>query len=126
MPVDDIHSTTGLHTRGTPQAYGINRARESADVSEGASESTRLDEVVLSKEGLNKSEAEKALEEMQKYAGWANFNIDFVIDDETESLVVKLVDRDTGEVLRQIPTDEMLSLRSYLQEVLSSVFEHMA
>ena len=40
-------------------------------------------------------------------------HLQFSIDDSSKSIVVKLVDGDTGKVLRQIPPDEILRLRAY-------------
>jgi flagellar protein FlaG len=42
-----------------------------------------------------------------------NTHLQFSIDDSSKSIVVKLIDGDTGEVLRQIPADEVLRLRAY-------------
>jgi len=45
-----------------------------------------------------------------------NIHLQFSIDDKTDSVVVKLIDSDTGEVLRQIPPEEILRLRAYYKE----------
>ena len=81
------------------------------------------DSVTLSKSGQDLSEAEQAVNSLLEYAGWGNFNIDFTKDDQTGSLVISIIDRDSGEVIRQIPPDEILTLRSHLQELLSEVFD---
>ncbi len=40
----------------------------------------------------------------------SNKNLEFTVDSETERPIVKLVDSDTGEVLRQFPTEEALAI----------------
>lgn len=40
----------------------------------------------------------------------SNKNLEFTVDSDTERPVVKLVDSETGEVIRQIPTDEALAI----------------
>ncbi|WKJ89673.1 flagellar protein FlaG [Methylomonas montana] len=47
----------------------------------------------------------------------ANRNLQFKVDDETKELVVKVVDSDSGEVVRQIPAEEMLAFIKRMQEL---------
>ena len=44
-------------------------------------------------------------------------NLQFKVDDETNELVVKIVDKESGDVIRQIPSEEMLSLIKRMQEL---------
>ena len=81
------------------------------------------DTVDISESGQNLNELEKTIESLQEYAGWGNFNIDFAKDDQSGSLVISIIDRDSGEVVRQIPPDEILTLRSHLRELLREVFD---
>jgi len=81
------------------------------------------DTVDISESGQSLNEMEKTIDSLQEYAGWGNFNINFAMDDQSGSLVISIIDRDSGEVLRQIPPDEILTLRSHLRELLSEVFD---
>lgn len=44
-------------------------------------------------------------------------NLQFKVDDSTQELVVKIVDSETGDVVRQIPSEEMLAFIRRLQEL---------
>lgn len=44
-------------------------------------------------------------------------NLQFKVDDETKELVVKIVDSDSGEVVRQIPAEDMLAFIRRMQEL---------
>jgi len=85
-----------------------------------------LDDIDISDTALNMVEMEKTLESLKEYAGRGNFSIDFVTDKETDSLIIRVIDRNTGETLRQIPPEQILSLRSHMREIMSRVFDHMA
>lgn len=63
---------------------------------------------------------------MKEYNGWGNFSINFEVDKETQTMVVKIVDRETGETIRQMPPDELLKLKLHMQEVLGLIFDHLA
>ncbi|MEW5701234.1 MAG: flagellar protein FlaG [Candidatus Zixiibacteriota bacterium] len=53
----------------------------------------------------------------------ANVGLRYRIDERTEDLVVSVVDRDTGEVLRQVPPDQILRMRQRMQELMGILFD---
>lgn len=46
-----------------------------------------------------------------------NKSIQFSVDESTKDVVVKVVDKDSGEIITQIPPEEVLQLRERLQEM---------
>ena len=46
-----------------------------------------------------------------------NRNLQFKIDDSTKEVVVKIVDSSSGDVVRQIPTEDMLNFIKRMQEM---------
>lgn len=50
------------------------------------------------------------VESINKTLKQANRNLEFSVDKDTNRQVVKLVDSETGDVIRQFPTDEMLAI----------------
>jgi len=53
-------------------------------------------------------------------------DLNLSIDDGTNSLVIKLIERESQKVIRQIPPDEILRLRRHLQELLGVIFDETA
>lgn len=47
----------------------------------------------------------------------ANRNLEFQVDDSTQKVVVKIVDSKTGDVVRQIPSEEMLDFIKRMQDL---------
>lgn len=127
MQMEPTNSTAGLKPN---TATNIGRGAGKTEV---PVEKKRLKDVFEQKEfsiaegpSLSNEELEEAVESLREYAGWGNFNIGFDTDDETESLVITITDRDSGELLRQIPPEQILKLRDHLQDVLGLVFDHLA
>jgi flagellar protein FlaG len=56
------------------------------------------------------SQLKNAVDSINKALHQSNKNLEFTVDDETDEPVVKLVDSETGDVLRQFPTEEALSI----------------
>ena len=50
----------------------------------------------------------------------------FDIDDDTRSLLVKVKDQATGDVIKQIPSEEILSLRQRLDELVGMLVDKTA
>ena len=50
----------------------------------------------------------------------------FSVDRESGDTIIKVIDRDTEEVVRQIPSEEMVRLRKRLEEVSGIIFQDSA
>lgn len=53
-------------------------------------------------------------------------NLNFSVDDSTGDVVVQVVDSDSGKVVRQIPSEDILRLAERLDEMRSLLFEAKA
>jgi flagellar protein FlaG len=56
------------------------------------------------------AQLKNAVDSINRTLHQSNKNLEFTVDDETDEPVVKLVDSETGDVLRQFPTEEALSI----------------
>jgi flagellar protein FlaG len=56
----------------------------------------------------------------------ANPRLKFEIDDATDRVVVKIVKGDSGEVIRQIPPEELLELEKYLSSAKGLLLREQA
>jgi flagellar protein FlaG len=61
-------------------------------------------------------DVKQAVQELNEGFRSLNYHLQFSLDEKTDSVVVKLIDSDSGEVLRQIPPEEILRLRAYYKE----------
>lgn len=62
----------------------------------------------------------KAVEQANKLSSFFNKHLSYSIDDATEQLVVRVIDNETGETIRQIPPEVMLKLSAYFSEMEES------
>lgn len=58
-----------------------------------------------------------AVDSINKALKQANRSLEFSVDKDTNRQIVKLVDSETGEVIRQFPTDEMLAISHAIDQV---------
>ncbi len=59
-------------------------------------------------------ELEEAVSRINDYVQSVQRDLSFSMDDATGRTVIKVMDRSSGEVIRQIPSDEVLALATYL------------
>ena len=65
---------------------------------------------------VSADETNQAVTEVNAILKSMNHHLQFSIDDKTNTVIVKLIDGETGEVLRQIPPEEIVRLRAYYRD----------
>lgn len=63
-----------------------------------------------------KKDLDQAVENVSGYIQNITRELNFSVDEELNSFVVKVLDQETGAVIRQIPTEEMIELAKSLAE----------
>ena len=53
-------------------------------------------------------------------------NLDFSVDDSSGQVVVKVIDGESGKLVRQIPSEELLRLSERLEDMRSLLFKTIA
>lgn len=74
----------------------------------------------------DKQALEEAVDSMQGATQAMQRNLDFSIDESSGRMVVKVTDSASGEVIRQMPTEEALRLAESLDEMRSLLFKAQA
>lgn len=64
----------------------------------------------------NKNVSEKFLNDIQSISRLMNRKIQFSMDYKNNEMIVSIIDRDTKEVIRQLPPEELRRLHQKLQE----------
>ncbi|GAB1233308.1 hypothetical protein UT4_17750 [Ferrigenium sp. UT4] len=59
---------------------------------------------------LSAEQAQRAVDTINQALKQSNKNLEFSIDESTHKQVFKLTDAETGDVIRQYPTEEMLAI----------------
>ncbi|MEK1909156.1 MAG: flagellar protein FlaG [Pseudomonas chlororaphis] len=104
-------------------------AKPAASVADKPVEKPQADVVVLptvkeeSKGGQTERDKLKmAIQEIEKFVQSVKRNLEFSIDEPSGKVVVKVIASDSGEVIRQIPNEEVLKLANSLNDASSLLF----
>jgi flagellar protein FlaG len=94
------------------------------------SSQTALDKKALQEKAkeqrLSNEELAEAVQDIQSRLEVVGTRLGFSIHEETEDIVVEITNRESGELIRQIPSDEVLELRARLDELVGILFDEKA
>lgn len=113
---------------GSNRQDSISIAVRAADDQQGPAGLTAvspLDAVMPSKE-ISRQELERAAKTVEKFVEPMTSQLQFSVDEETGTRVVKVIDRSTKEVIRQIPSEEMLQIARSLERLQGLLFRDKA
>lgn len=72
------------------------------------------------------NQLDKAIDSVREFVQRAASSLEFSVDDDTGRSVVKVVDTETKEILRQIPSKEMIELAKALDTVQGLLIKQKA
>jgi len=76
-----------------------------------------------SSEEENKAQPEELLNQIKALTEDGLYSVRFERDKNSEEVVVKVVDQNTDEVIRQIPPEELLKLTQHLAELTGNIVD---
>lgn len=81
-------------------------------------ESTRLDlSEELKPSEISREDVEAMVEALKDLTETLQTKLNFSVDSGTNSIVVKVIDKNTDEVIKQIPPESMLELQEKMQDL---------
>jgi flagellar protein FlaG len=67
-----------------------------------------------------------ATEKMNQLMQSGNRSLRFQVDDSSDRVIIKVMDTETNEVVRQIPPEETLKFSEFLQGMVGLIFDQKA
>ncbi len=90
------------------------------------SQEARVEEPKSSVGEVNKKDLEQAVARVRQVFQNADSRVEFSIDPDLGRVIVKIMDGDTGTVIRQIPQQEVLELAKSLEAPTGLLLHHKA
>ncbi len=75
-------------------------------------------EEVVTNQPLTTKQLEKVAQQLQDFVGDLNRNIEFSVDEDSGRDVIKVIDKDSGDLLKQYPSEEVLTLVAKLSDMV--------
>jgi flagellar protein FlaG len=71
---------------------------------------------------ISASETEEIVKSLENYMNVLKTNIGFRVNTQTDRVVVTITNQETNEVIRQIPSEELISLQERMKELTGIIF----
>lgn len=68
------------------------------------------------KEVMTTPQLEKVAKQLQEFIGKMNQGLEFSVDEDSGRDVIKVIDKNSGDIIKQYPSEEVLSLVAKLSE----------
>ncbi|MDP1996705.1 MAG: flagellar protein FlaG [Gallionella sp.] len=121
MLISNVSSTTQATLPARPASDGepvvVVATRSNIDATpsapvESPQAATRQDATQQS----SPAELKQALESLNRTLKQSNKNLEFSVDTDTHKVLVKLVDTETGDMIRQFPSEEALAISRSIEQ----------
>lgn len=73
---------------------------------------------IEAKEPLTAEQLDKVAQQLQKFVGEMNRGLEFSVDKDSGRDVIKVFDKSTGDLVKQFPSEEVLTLVAKLSEMV--------
>ena len=100
-------------------------AREPDPVSKAPAAKAAAD-VKAGEDKLSARQVQQSLEEINKVVAGLSISVQFRIDPDYKELIVKVVDQDTGKLIRQIPIEEVVKMSKSMDNLKGLLFAQSA
>ncbi|AXM98552.1 flagellar protein FlaG [Pseudomonas plecoglossicida] len=94
----------------------------SADAPRG-SDTLEPKAVSAAEKGTDSEKVRNAVSQIEKFLSSTRRNLEFSTDEESGKIVVKVIASETGELIRQLPSEEALRIAHSLSDVNSLLFD---
>lgn len=115
-----------IATAGTHQQQGAEAAKNTETIKEVAPTEQVATQDTPSSTGLNQDQLEGAIDRLNELMKDGQRSLAFSVDSDSEEVVVKVVDTNTDEVIRQIPNEEALRFAEHVEGMLGVIFNDKA
>ena len=75
------------------------------------------------KKPLTSEQLDKVAQQLQDFVGEMNVGLEFSVDKESGRDVIKVIDKNTGDLVKQFPSEEVLTLVSKLSEMVGGFID---
>jgi len=97
------------------------------DVKKSASQAqqyqSNADTATQKQQPLEREQLEKVAQQLQDFIGEMNRSLQFQVDEDSGRDVIKVLDKTTGDVIKQYPSEEVLSLVSKLSATVGLLID---
>ncbi|WP_052761134.1 flagellar protein FlaG [Sedimenticola thiotaurini] len=106
-------------TSGVLESSGIQRVDKTAQADTGSEAKDGQKTMAVPVE----QKLDNAVEQLNQFAQSVQRKLEFSVDEESGKTVIKVIDKESGEMVRSIPSEEVLDMQQRLRETSEAIFK---
>lgn len=111
VPLIDVAATVGKVPAKSAQMLEKIAAENAAEAEKSLNES------------LSTSERDGLIKQLNKALDVFDTNVSLSVDEKSHQTIIKVVDKNTGKVIRQIPSEQLLRVSERITELLGMIYD---
>ena len=126
MSVESMNASNVAATVQTSATQQAAKPDTTAVINEQVKQQKATSEQVQSAQEMTAEDVQAVVDKLNEFMHNGQRNLSFSVDKDTEDMVVKVMDTQTKEVIRQFPSEETLKLAKHLEGMLGLIFNDKA
>lgn len=122
----DVKSVANTQTAQQLHTQSVELTKQQMNVQKVKENHQQDESQIKQMEKVSPELIEKVVEELKKKLSMLNTQLQIQIDKDTDITVVKVIDKDTKKVIRQIPPEYVLKIAKYLDEIAGLLLNEKA
>lgn len=119
---------SGLSAQSKGVAGSTPRVRENSDIqrvapSAQAVSGAEAKEAQRPAAAVAEQALDNAVEQLNQFAQSVQRKLEFSVDEESGKTVIRVIDKESGEMVRSIPSEEVLDMQQRLRETSDAIFK---
>lgn len=111
QPLVEPSDSSALSSNGPATAKAVDTVQSGRETEPKASAGTDPKAIAEAQ----RKEAEKQAQNLQEVSELKGWNVSFRVDNDLDKTIIKVVDADTDKMIRQIPSEELLTISKRIQ-----------
>jgi len=111
QPLVEPSDSSALSSNGPATAKAVDTVQSGRETEPKVSAGTDLKAIAEAQ----RKEAEKQAQNLQEVSELKGWNVSFRVDNDLDKTIIKVVDADTDKMIRQIPSEELLTISKRIQ-----------
>ena len=109
------------NSEGKPSAVSSNDKASEQSQSVTSQNEVKNADKVNNKLPLTSEQLDKVAQQLQDFVGGMNKGLEFLVDKDSGRDVIKVIDKNSGDLIKQYPSEEVLSLVSKLSDAAGAL-----
>lgn len=119
---------SGLSAQSKGAASSTVRVRENSEIQRVAQSAQVASRGEAKKEqrpttAMDGQTLDNAVEQLNQFAQSVQRKLEFSVDEESGKTVIRVIDKESGEMVRSIPSEEVLDMQQRLRETSEAIFK---